>query len=307
MSNNKENQSKSDKRKGVNQRSNFNGSKGGQRGSARLPQFPNKSQKNLFFNNIFGSFLIFALLVVLYTFTIGSSKPSDTVALSDVANDITNGRVASIVVTGDELKLTYTDKVEKNAKKEVQDSLTQSLTNLGVAKEKISAVKITNQEDTGIAYWLTNILPFLLPVLMVVFFVWYLSKQVKGANVQALSFGQSRARVTNPEDKSQKVTFKDVAGAKEAKEELAEIVDFLKNPQKFLDIGARIPKGILLMGAPGTGKTLLARAVAGEAGVSFFSISGSEFVEMFVGVGASRVRGLFLMAKNAAPAIIFID
>jgi SpoVK/Ycf46/Vps4 family AAA+-type ATPase len=111
----------------------------------------------------------------------------------------------------------------------------------------------------------------------------------------------------DPNDKSQRVTFKDVAGAKEAKEELVEIVDFLKNPKKFLDIGARIPKGILLMGAPGTGKTLLARAVAGEAGVAFFSISGSEFVEMFVGVGASRVRDLFLMAKKNSPSIIFVD
>jgi cell division protease FtsH len=130
---------------------------------------------------------------------------------------------------------------------------------------------------------------------------------MKGAGIQALTFGQSKARMIDPNDKSQRVTFKDVAGAKEAKEELAEIVDFLKNPKKFLDIGARIPKGILLMGAPGTGKTLLARAVAGEAGVAFFSISGSEFVEMFVGVGASRVRDLFLIAKKNSPSIIFVD
>ena len=125
--------------------------------------------------------------------------------------------------------------------------------------------------------------------------------------MQAFSFGQSKARVIDPADSSQRVTFADVAGAREAKEELLEIVDFLKSPKKFLDIGARIPKGIILMGAPGTGKTLLARAVAGEAGVPFFSISGSEFVEMFVGVGASRVRDLFQMAKKAAPAIIFVD
>ncbi len=124
--------------------------------------------------------------------------------------------------------------------------------------------------------------------------------------MQAFSFGQSKARVTDPADSSQRVTFADVAGAREAKEELLEIVDFLKSPKKFLDIGARIPKGIILMGAPGTGKTLLARAVAGEAGVPFFSISGSEFVEMFVGVGASRVRYLFQLAKKAAPAIIFV-
>jgi cell division protease FtsH len=125
--------------------------------------------------------------------------------------------------------------------------------------------------------------------------------------VQALAFGQSKARITMPDDVKQKVTFKDVAGAKEAKQELMEIVDFLKNPKKFIEIGAEIPKGVMLMGAPGTGKTLLARAVAGEAGVAFFSISGSEFVEMFVGVGASRVRDLFKMAKEAGPSIVFVD
>src|SRR5258708_15092081 len=134
-----------------------------------------------------------------------------------------------------------------------------------------------------------------------------MSRQVKGAEMPALSFGQSKARITDPNDKNNKVTFKDVAGVKEAKEELKEIVDFLKSPKKFLDIGARIPKGVILTGAPGTGKTLLARAVAGEAGVPFFHLSGSEFVEMFVGVGASRVRDLFKMAKRAAPAIIFVD
>jgi len=125
--------------------------------------------------------------------------------------------------------------------------------------------------------------------------------------MQAFSFGQTKARITFPHDKNQKITFKNVAGNKEAKEELKEIVDFLKNPKKFIDIGARIPKGIILMGASGTGKTLMAQAVAGEASVPFFSVSGSEFVEMFVGVGASRVRDLFSMAKKAAPAIIFID
>ncbi|MSR71393.1 MAG: ATP-dependent zinc metalloprotease FtsH [Candidatus Taylorbacteria bacterium] len=156
-------------------------------------------------------------------------------------------------------------------------------------------------------YYFVNAAPIIIPIIFILLFLWLITRQVKGAGMQAFTFGQSKARITLPDDKKQRVTFKDVAGAKEAKQELAEIVDFLKNPKKFLEIGARIPKGIILMGAPGTGKTLLARAVAGEAGVSFFSISGSEFVEMFVGVGASRVRDLFKLAKAAAPAIIFVD
>ena len=168
-------------------------------------------------------------------------------------------------------------------------------------------MKIDIQSPSGFLFWLGNLAPFLIPLIFIVFFIWFISRQVKGAGMQAFSFGQSKARMTDPKDKSQRVTFKDVAGAKEAKQELLEIVDFLKNPKKFLEIGARIPKGIILMGAPGTGKTLLARAVAGEASVPFFSISGSEFVEMFVGVGASRVRDLFKLAKKTSPAIIFID
>ena len=149
--------------------------------------------------------------------------------------------------------------------------------------------------------------PFLFPLIFLGIIIWFLTRSVKGAGMQALSFGSSKARFIDPNDTSKKVTFKDVAGAKEAKQELEEIVDFLKNPKKFLDIGAEIPKGVMMMGAPGTGKTLLARAVAGEAGVPFYSISGSEFVEMFVGVGASRVRDLFQMAKKSAPSIIFVD
>ena len=144
-------------------------------------------------------------------------------------------------------------------------------------------------------------------LLLIGFFIWWPARQVQRGSMQAFSFGQSRARLIAPEDTRDRVMFKDVAGVKEAKEELREIVDFLKNPKKFFDIGARIPRGVLLMGAPGTGKTMLARAVAGEANVPFFHISGSEFVELFVGVGASRVRDLFKMAKKSAPAIIFID
>ena len=179
--------------------------------------------------------------------------------------------------------------------------------NYGVTPALLAKTEIEIKNDSGFSFWFLNILPFLLPIVFILLFFWFLSRQVKGAGMQAFTFGQSKARMIDPSDVNQKVTFKDIAGVKEAKEELKEIVDFLKNPKKFLDIGARIPKGVLLMGAPGTGKTLLARAVAGEAGVPFFHLSGSEFVEMFVGVGASRVRDLFAMAKKAAPAIIFID
>ena len=168
-------------------------------------------------------------------------------------------------------------------------------------------VNIEIQNPSGVLFWLGNILPFLLPILFILIFFWFIARQAKSSALQAFSFGQSKAKVIEPNDKKEKVTFKDVAGVKEAKSELLEIVDFLKSPQKFLDIGARIPKGVLLMGAPGTGKTLLARAISGEAKVPFFHISGSEFVEMFVGVGASRVRDLFKVAKKMAPAIIFVD
>jgi cell division protease FtsH len=173
----------------------------------------------------------------------------------------------------------------KQARKEDGTALTQTLVNYGVPLAKLNTLQIEVKSETGLGYWILNLAPFVLPIIFILILVWFLSRQVKGAGMQAFTFGQSKARITFPSDKKQRVTFKDVAGAKEAKEELKEIVDFLRSPKKFLDIGAVIPKGVLLMGAPGTGKTLLARAVAGEAGVAFFSISGSEFVEMFVGVG----------------------
>ncbi|MEK7163314.1 MAG: ATP-dependent zinc metalloprotease FtsH [Patescibacteria group bacterium] len=250
---------------------------------------------------------IFFLLITAYSFLASQKTDKPTVSLSELSNDVSSGAVVAIEVDGDTLNLTYKDGTEKISKKETDNAITTSLVNYGVKAEAISTVKILVKEPSGVAYWLFNLAPFLLPFIFILVVIWFLSRQVRGAGMQAFTFGQSKARITMPEDKKQKVTFKDVAGAKEAKQELLEIVDFLKNPKKFLDVGAVIPKGILLMGAPGTGKTLLARAVAGEAGVAFFSISGSEFVEMFVGVGASRVRDLFKVAKQAAPAIIFVD
>ena len=259
-----------------------------------------------FLSSIATAILIFMLITAAYLM-LTSSKPIPEVSISDLAKSVTAGEVTKIDVETSDLTITYKDNTVKKAKKEVESSLSQTLFNYGVKPEALNATQITVKSDTGFMFWLVNILPFLLPILVIGIFLWYMSRQVKGAGMQAFTFGQSKARITDPNDKNNKVTFKDVAGCKEAKEELKEIVDFLKTPKKFLDIGARIPKGVILTGAPGTGKTLLARAVAGEASVPFFHLSGSEFVEMFVGVGASRVRDLFKMAKRAAPAIIFVD
>ncbi len=252
-------------------------------------------------------FLVLLLLVALYSFIGSGGTKEEPLSLSALVTDIKEGEVATIVVSGDKLAITYKDETERIGKKEDGTALSETLVNYGLTSEELGLVTIEVKNEGGVQYWFFALAPILVPILLIVVFVWYLSRQVRGAGMQAFTFGQSKARMIDPKDKNSRITFSDVAGAKEAKEELTEIVDFLKNPKKFLDIGARIPKGVLLMGASGTGKTLLARAVAGEAGVPFFSISGSEFVEMFVGVGASRVRDLFKMAKTAAPAIIFVD
>ena len=259
-----------------------------------------------FSNNIMSAFLIFLVIVFIYSFFAGENPNTTEIPISSVAGDVGKGLISEIDVKGDILNIKYVNGADKTSRIEPGISLSETFINYGVPNDKLTKVKISVGNNQGAGFWLLNILPFVLPILFIAIFIWYLSRQVKGAGMQAFTFGQSKARIIFPTDKS-RVTFKDVAGAKEAKEELKEIVDFLKNPKKFLDIGARIPKGVILMGAPGTGKTLLARAVAGEAGVAFFSISGSEFVEMFVGVGASRVRDLFQMAKKASPAIVFID
>jgi len=257
--------------------------------------------------NVLSMLLVVLILVSLYSFFFGVSPEAEDIAVSQLTQDIKAGSVEKILVEGDVLTATYGDGTEKTAKKEAGTALSQTLSNYGLTPEELAKVSIEVKDEGGFRYWFFSLAPILLPLILIGIFVWFLSRQVRGAGMQAFTFGQSKARMIDPRDPNQRVTFSDVAGAKEAKEELTEIVDFLKNPKKFLDIGARIPKGVLLMGASGTGKTLLARAVAGEAGVPFFSISGSEFVEMFVGVGASRVRDLFHMAKHAAPAIIFVD
>lgn len=278
--------------------------KGGPQGKMPFGGIPTGGQ---FFSNFLTAVLVFLIISTIYSAITGGNAKIVEVPVSTIAQDITSGSVKKIVVSGETIDAEYVDGTKKTSKKEIESSLSQTLVNYGVTTEKLSKVEVEVKNESGFGYYALAILPFLLPVILIGFVFWMLSRQVKGAGMQAFSFGQSKARIIDPNDQSQKVTFKDVAGAKEAKEELVEIVDFLKNPKKFLDIGARIPKGVLLMGAPGTGKTLLARAVAGEAGVPFFHLSGSEFVEMFVGVGASRVRDLFKMAKKAAPSIIFVD
>ncbi len=274
-----------------------------------MPHMP----ENNFWMQMAITFVVFLLLLSGYTTVVNLFEEKNEISLTQLTSDINAGLVSSIDVSGNTIEATYpapeegTEPIVKESQKETESSLTETLTNYGVSPEALTAVNLTISDPSGFRYWFITLAPLLLPLIIIIAIIWYLSRQVRGAGVQAFSFGQSKARIIDPSDTKQRVVFDDVAGAKEAKEELYEIVDFLKNPKKFIQIGARIPKGVMLMGAPGTGKTLLARAVAGEANVPFFIISGSEFVEMFVGVGASRVRDLFKMAKKVAPAIVFID
>lgn len=267
---------------------------------------PEGSGRPSFWSQMIVTLIIFVLLVSLYAF-FSEDNEIEEIPLSEVASEIQSGEVEKVVVKGEVIELTFLDETVKESKKEADTSLTETLTHYGVVLSEHPNLVVSVERQDGVGYWLLQLAPFLIPLLFILLFIWFLTRQVKGQGMQALTFGQSRARMIDPTDESRKVTFDDVAGVKEAKSELLEIVDFLKNPKKYLNIGASIPKGVVLMGAPGTGKTLLARAVAGEANVPFFSISGSEFVEMFVGVGASRVRDTFKVAKKVAPAIIFID
>ena len=248
------------------------------------------------------------LLVISGIFTLYSSplKSTEKIPLSKLVSYINNDEVVKITITQNKLEIELKDNSKKISQKESEASLTESLKNYGVNVEKLNKISLDVKEESGLVFWINTLLPFILPLVLIAGLLWFMLRQAQKGQTQALSFGKSGARINQP-DKNKKTTFKDVAGAHEAKEELKEIVDFLKHPQKFLEIGARIPKGVLLMGPPGTGKTLLAKAVAGEADAPFFHISGSEFVEMFVGVGASRVRDLFQTAKKHSPAIIFID
>ena len=251
--------------------------------------------------------LLFIAIISMVVWNFQQSASSrDILTINEVAAAVQTGKINRIVEDDDRLRLVYRDGEEKISYKEPSATLVEQLSALGVSAEQLapSNVKIEIQPPSawlGIATALGYILPFV--ILAGVF--WFVFRQAQGSNNAALSFGKSRARMFTGENPT--VTFEDVAGVTEAKEELKEVVEFLREPEKFISLGARIPKGVLLVGLPGTGKTLLAKAVSGEAGVPFFSISGSEFVEMFVGVGASRVRDLFDQAKRHSPCIIFVD
>lgn len=264
-----------------------------------------------FLSNIITAVLVLLLIGAVYAGFEEFTVETEEITLGQLTTEIKAGNVTEVIVEGEDITATIEgEELKRVTQKEAGTALTETLTNYGVTAEELGALDIKIEGPSGFGYWIGALAPFLLPLIFIIGFIWFLSRQMGGGGggggMQPFTFGKSRAKLTDPES-STKVTFADVAGVKEAKQELLEVVEFLSSPKKFLDIGAKIPKGVILMGAPGTGKTLLARAVAGEAGVPFFSISGSEFVEMFVGVGASRVRDMFEQAKAASPAIIFVD
>ncbi|PIT90344.1 MAG: cell division protein FtsH [Candidatus Komeilibacteria bacterium CG10_big_fil_rev_8_21_14_0_10_41_13] len=263
--------------------------------------------KNSLFKNFLIFFLIFILIGSIFSLYNANANKAENISLGAMVNLIQAGEVEKIEVEGAKINITLNNQEQKVSRKEAGESLSELLSNYGLEASTIQGLNVTIKEDSGASLWLGSILPFLIPLLLIGVFIWMMLRQVQGANNRAMSFGQSSAKNIGQENTKHKTSFKDVAGAEEAKEELSEIVEFLKFPKKFMSLGAKIPKGVLLLGPPGTGKTLLARAVAGEAKVPFFHISGSEFVEMFVGVGASRVRDLFKKAKKSSPCIIFID
>jgi cell division protease FtsH len=258
------------------------------------------------------SFIIYFLLLVaigamLYVGFRQDNAAQQPLTINEVAKAIQSGTVARVIIQNDDtIHIVYKSGKEADSHKETTATLVDQLVSLGVTPGQLSSdnVKIEVKPPSQWAGILSSLL-YILPVIFMAGVLWFIFRQAQGSNNAAMAFGKSKARMFSGEHPT--VTFEDVAGVEESKQELAEVVEFLKEPQKFIQLGARIPKGVLLVGPPGTGKTLLAKAVSGEAGVPFFSISGSEFVEMFVGVGASRVRDLFDQAKRHSPCIVFVD
>jgi cell division protease FtsH len=249
--------------------------------------------------------LFIAILAMVFTQVNQNTSSKDVLTINQVAADIKAGKVQRISVDENKLTVVYADG-EKESNKDSNETLVQQLMDLGVTPDQLAPDKIKVEIKPPNSWMgILTIMGYVLPILFLGGVLWFIFRQAQGSNNAAMSFGKSRARMFSGDQPT--VTFVDVAGVEEAKEELKEVVEFLREPQKFISLGARIPKGVLLVGPPGTGKTLLAKAVSGEAGVPFFSISGSEFVEMFVGVGASRVRDLFEQAKRHSPCIVFVD
>src|SRR3989338_10034957 len=239
--------------------------------------------------NTFIIILVFATIASFASLFYSPLEKAENISLNGLVEKINAGEVKNIIVESNTLNVVLQDDTKLKSRKEPDASLTESLTNYGVNKEKLVSVNMEFKAEDGFLFWAGVLLPFILPFLIIGVFLWFMMRGAqRGAN-QAFTFGKARAKLFGgAQGKKQKINFNDVAGEEEIKEELKEIVEFLKTPQRFLKMGARIPKGVMLMGPPGTGKTLLARAISGEAGVPFYSISGSEFVEMFVGVGAAR-------------------
>ena len=259
------------------------------------------------FKNLLIAFLAFLTIAGLFALFNETGEKPEEISLNQLVEQINQEQVSKIIIIGEKLEIELKNNVKQVSTKERESSLTESLKNFNIDSEKLKLVNLEVKGESGLAFWIGVVLPFLLPLVIIGFFLWFMLRGAQKGQMQAFTFGRSRARLIDPKDKKNRITFKDIAGLKEAKEELYEIVDFLKNPKKFVNLGAKIPKGVLLIGAPGTGKTLIARAVAAEAEVPFFSVSGSEFVEMFVGVGSARTRDLFQTAKKNAPSLIFID
>jgi len=254
--------------------------------------------------NIIWAIITLIVISLVLSYFIGPQTQPQTISLSQLVTDINANQVKQIKVNGNELDITMTNGSAAIAQKEDESGISDTLKNLGVNQQTLQTIDLEVVNQSGWEYWASLLAPDILTLLAIGFLFWLMFRQAKSGANQAFSFGRSNLKLSTFKDR---VMFKDVAGLKEAKEELIEVVDFLKNPKRFLDLGARIPRGVLLMGPPGTGKTLVARAVAGESNVPFFYISASEFVEMFVGVGASRTRDAFMQAKRASPAILFID
>jgi len=263
---------------------------------------------NKLLKNFLSVLLIFLLLSAVFSLISSPFEKVKELSLTQLVDEINQGQIKKITVAGNDLNITYQDDSKAHSIKETETALSQTLLNYGANTEKLKTVSIETQKESAWTSWVGTFLLFGLPLLIFVVFFFLFFRQAKTGAMQAFDFTKARARLFGAEGQSkEKITFKDVAGLKEAKEELKEVVDFLKNPEKFLKMGARIPRGVLLMGPPGTGKTLLARAVASEAHVPFFSTAGSELVELFVGVGAARTRDLFNTAKKHQPSIIFVD